>query len=192
VRRDWCGVTWCVGIPQSGKTTHALRLVTEASTRLRIPFLALDSAHVAQLGGIPRARSFDDVLRRLWIDRSSCAWSPNHLDDVDRTCKAIRAGRRVLLLVDEAHFWLSSRSGVSASLVALMRATQHAESHVYLTTHHLTGDIPQSALSCAPTLYVFRCTSPRVLQVLEQEFALDSALIRTLPQFAFIEHRTGF
>lgn len=73
-----------------------------------------------------------------------------------------------------------------------MRATQHVQTRLYLTTQHFTADIPQAALSCAPDLFVFRCTSPRVLEVLERNFGMDTEHVRRLPQFHYLQHRTSF
>jgi hypothetical protein len=94
-------------------------------------------------------------------------------------------------MVDEAHTYLTSRKGKDGPLLNLMRAHRHAEANVLLTTQHLTGDIPQEALSCAPRLFVFRCTSPAVLERLKQE-GLDVERIAALPQGHWIEHYEGF
>ncbi len=117
---------------------------------------------------------------------------PHSLEDLDSLLRGLRAGKRIVILVDEAHYWLSAQSGSSTELVHLMRESQHAQADVFLTTQHLSGDVPQSALSCTSRLLVFRCTAPRVLQVLEREFGIGRARASSLRQFHYLEKRIGF
>lgn len=183
---------WYVGVPQSGKTTLALAHAAELHRATGFPLVVFDSAEVRQLAGVPRVESVDAAVQALWRDRRSCSFVPRELRDVDRMCAAIRGGKEVIALVDEAHVWLSAHDGASSELVAIMRATQHARCHLLLTTQHLTGDIPQAALSCAPTLYVFRSTSSAVLKTLERTYGIPPAIAGTLAQYQFCRQRTGF
>lgn len=77
-------------------------------------------------------------------------------------------------------------------MLRLLRAYRHAPAHVLLTTQHLSGDVPQEALSCAPRLHVFRCTAPAVLDRLEREYAMDRHMLSQLPQGQFVTIQTGF
>lgn len=186
------GVAWIVGCPQSGKTTLARWEASRLSRERGWPVLVIDAASVHNLADVPSA-TVDEAISALWKEpRGSARIAPRSLEEVDRACRAVRAGKRVVLLVDEAHYFLSAQSGVSSELLRLMRATQHAQAEVLLTTHHLTGDVPQSALSCTSRLLVFRCTSPRVLRVLETEFGFPRQEVRELPQYHYRVRSLGF
>lgn len=103
----------------------------------------------------------------------------------------VLSGRDVALLVDEAHYWLSSGSRAS-TLLRLLRATQHTRANVFLTTQYLGTDVPQSAFACATELWVFRTYAPRSLETLRREYGIDPAVVRTLPQGGFVRVRTAF
>jgi hypothetical protein len=185
------GVSWYVGIPGSGKTTlakqHLARLVVETGW----PALVLDSTGVDQLKDVRHARSIREVIEWVWGAGEHAAYLPNDAQEVDRLVAACLDPGRVNLLVDEAHTWLSARRGLAGPLLRLMRAHRHAHANVLLTTQHLSGDIPQEALSCAPRLYVFRCTAPAVLDRLRAE-GLDPAQVQVLDRWKFMEHYSGF
>jgi hypothetical protein len=147
---------------------------------------------VGNFAAWPRAASVEDVLLDIWGHKRSVAFIPNDSRDVERVVRAVLGTGRVVLLIDEAAYWLSSSRGRGGSLLRLLRAYRHAPAHVLLTTQHLSGDVPQEALSCAPTLYVFRCTAPAVLDRLEREYAAPRHLVSTLPQGEYLTIRTGF
>lgn len=131
-------------------------------------------------------------MEALYTRRSSVAFKPRDLGELDAVLRALRAGKDAVLLVDEAHTFLSAQSGSSAELVHAMREAQHARLDVFLTTQHLSGDIPQSALSCTSTLHIFRCSAPRVLRLLEAEWGIPRARVASLPRFRFLTLRIGF
>lgn len=99
---------------------------------------------------------------------------------------------QVNVLLDGAHAVLSARSHVSEPLIAAMRGHRHRELALLLSTHHLTGDVPQAALSCAPELYLFCCTSPAVLKTVEKEWGVPARKVSGLPQFSYLCVRLGF
>lgn len=133
------------------------------------------------------------AIAMLWgRERQHARVAPSHRE-LGALCRGIRAGKRVVVLVDEAHYFLQpTRGQFCEPLAQLMRAAQHAECEVLLTTQHLTGDVPAVALSCTTRLSVFRCTSPRVLKVLETEWGFDPKQVATLPQFQCIPKQIGF
>lgn len=187
-------MTWAVGVPQSGKTTLALSLGWQLCERWRVPMLVLDSAEVRQLAGVEEASSTQDAIARVWgRPRSSVRFVPTDREEVDRLCVAANRGRDFVLIVDEAHYWISSSSSRTSNLLLrLMRATQHARVRIFLTTHHLSGDVPQAALSCSPELYLFRCVSPAVLEFLERQYGLQPSRLASLPRGAFLRVSTAF
>lgn len=191
-RRRAYGVRWVVGAPQSGKTTLARHLAAQLRKERNVPVVVLDSQQVHNFADLPE-RQLSDLAGTVWKEpRASVRVVPRDLADVERICGAIRRARDVVLLVDEAHYWLSAQSGSSAELVGLMRATQHARADLILTTQHLTGDVPQAALSCTTEIYAFRCTSPRVLKCLETDFGLDRRQVAQLPRFQCMRKVIGF
>lgn len=181
-----------MGVPRAGKTrlahAHAVRLARANSW----PVLIIDSQGVGNFKNWPHAVSVEDAKLEIWAKRTSCAFIPKSADDVEALVNSVLTAGRVNLLIDEAAYWLSSSRGRGGALVRLLRAYRHAPANVLLTTQHLSGDVPQEALSCAPTLYVFRCTSPAVLDRLEREFGTDRHLVSNLPQGQFVTIRTGF
>lgn len=119
-------------------------------------------------------------------------FSPSSMDELDETIRALRAGKDVVLLVDEAHTFLSAQSGSSSELIHTLREGQHARADTFLVTQHLSGDVPQSALSCTNNLHVFRCVAPRVLHLLEREWGVARERVANLPPFRFLTLRIGF
>jgi DNA helicase HerA-like ATPase len=186
------GVAWYAGCPGSGKTTLAKVHARQWSKDTGWPVLVIDSTGASDFERILHTSEPREIVKRLWILRERVTVTTPEDDRVlDGLIRAVRGGRGVVLLVDEAHFWLSgfNRSG---ELLRLMRATRHAHVRLLLTTQHLSGDIPQAAFACAPDLYLFRTTSPRSLKVLEREFEVEPAKVRELPKHRFIRKRTSF
>lgn len=185
------GVRWYVGVPRAGKTTLAAQHAAELSRLTGWPVLVIDSAGAAQLGGVPRARNLADAIEHVWQRRTHAAFTPDDAAEVDAAARAVLAAGRVVLLVDEAAFWINSRNA-NGPLLRIMRAHRHAKVWALLTTQHLSADVPQSALSCAPELYVFRCTSPAVLDRLEREYGLERNRVANLGIGRYLRVETGF
>lgn len=186
------GTSWYIGCPASGKTTLARAHAIRAAKRNGWPVLVIDTEGVAQLAGIPRVRTVLHAIRRVFVERKSASFMPNDAAEVSALLERARRPGRVNLLVDEAHVWLSARSAVTDPLLRLMRAHRHAKVNLFLTTQHLSGDIPQAALACSPVLHVFRCTSPSTLDRLEKCFSLPRERVRALRQFRYLRVCEGF
>jgi ABC-type taurine transport system ATPase subunit len=133
-----------------------------------------------------------EAVERVWTHRRHARLVPRDREDVEAVARAVIAGRDCNLLVDEAAFWVSAHKGRDSALLRLLRAWRHARASVLLTTQHLTGDVSQSALSCAPVLFVFRCTSPAVLDRLERDFGVDRRRVAALPRGRFLRVESGF
>ena len=154
--------------------------------------LIVDPIAAHNLADMPLVPARDSIGLLWGAQRQHVRVAPTH-HELGALCRAIRAGKRVVVLVDEAHYFLQpTRGQFCEPLAQLMRAAQHAECEVLLTTQHLTGDVPAVALSCTTRLSVFRCTSPRVLKVLETEWGFDLSQVSTLPRFSFIPKQIGF
>ena len=187
------GIAYYIGAPASGKTTLARAHAIEAQRENRWPILVIDTEGVAQLRGFQHVRSVREAIESLWgRPRRNAALRPRGPEEVEAILAAVHRCGRVNVLVDEVHLWLTSRSAVTDPLLRLMRAHRHVKLRLFLTTQHLSGDIPQAALSCAPVLHVFRCTSPATLERLERHWDIRPELVRTLPQFQYVRHFDGF
>ena len=185
------GVAWYVGIPGSGKTTLATAHAAELVRRKGWPVVCIDSQGVAQLASIPRVASPRDVVEHAWRLRRHCAFIPESDEDVRSIARAALTTGRVVLLIDEAAYWLTAHDRHSP-LLRLMRAHRHANVCILLTTQHLSGDVPQEALACAPVLHVFRCESPAALERLERDYRIPPERIASLPRGHFLRIETGF
>lgn len=183
---------WYVGCPGSGKTTLAASHLARLTAATGRPALVIDSGAVDQLAHVPRAASVPAAIEAVWRERRHAAITPTDADQVEQLARAVLAGRNVNVLVDEAAFWLSSSRGRGSELLRLLRAWRHARASVLLTTQHLSGDVPQAALSCAPVLFVFRCTSPAVLDRLEREYGVDRRRVSSLGRGRFLRIESGF
>ena len=183
-------VRWYVGVPGSGKTTLALHHAAELEDQSGWPTLALD-AEDAPLGGLDRVRTLEQALDRVWRDGGSCSYSPPTHEHASAVARAARAAGQVNLLLDGAHAWITSHRA-QEDFVRLFRSYRHAQVNVLATTHHLSGDVPQVVLSCAPTVYVFRCVSRPVLKLLSDEYDVDADSVRQLELGQFLEVNPGF
>lgn len=151
----------------------------------------LDCGAVDQCAGIALARTVPELVRAAWGERRDVRFVPESAEDVDEVCAALERGKDVAFVVDEANHWLSAQSR-SSGLLRIMRKTQHVRVRAWFTTQHLSGDVPQTAISCAPELVVFRCTSRPVLDMLEKQYGLDPRTVAALPRGAFLRVTTGF
>ncbi len=150
----------------------------------------LDAAGVRSFDAVPRAESIAEASR-VWRDGGPLAWTPESADEVDRIARAALAAPGTVLLVDEAHYWLSAATRSSA-LLRLMRASRHARAQLHLTTQYLGSDIPQPALACASDLFVFRTTAPRSLELLRSQWGIEPRRASGLPRGGYLRVRSGF
>jgi len=184
---------WYVCCPAAGKTYLALQNVRADQAATGRPVLLVDSTEAGNFDDVRRATSAEDALIALYTgDAREIAWTPHEPEEVDALARALRAGGRLHVLIDEAAFWLSSSRARGGALLRLLRAFRHCELSVHLTTQHLSGDVPQEALSCAPALYVFRTTSGPALQVLKDRYSQNPQEIETLAQYEFRKIELGF
>lgn len=186
------GVEWYIGKPGAGKTTLAAARAAMLVRSTGKPVLVIDSSGVAQLAHVPRETGAARAARAAFVERRHVSFTPTDETDVELVSARALADGRVILLVDEAAFWISSRHKGAPSLLRLMRAHRHSKVHLLLTTQHFSADVPQEAISCAPTLFVFACTSPAVLDRLERDYGLDRNLVGSLGRGQYLRLETGF
>lgn len=188
------GVFWYVGVTLSGKTYLAynhLKLDVQSSAR---PALVVDGTASRLLSRVPSVPSVRGALDALYRRGFHARIVPRESDDVVRLMSAAtaagRCGSPVHVLIDEAAYWMKGQH-IPEALARALRTHQHSGLTIRLTTQHL-GDIPPVALQCTTRMYVFRCTSERAVRRLKDEYSLDPARVRSLPQREFIEVGLGF
>lgn len=186
------GVAWYVGIPEAGKTTLAAHHLADHARLNRRPCLVIDSQGVRNFATWRYARDLGELAELVWRDGQHAAFTPRDEADVERVCAALLEAGHVNVLVDEAAFWMNAHTWRKGLLGRVMRAHRHCQVRLLLTTQHLSGDVPQGALSCAPDLYVFRCTAAAVLARLEQDYGLQPLEVAALPQGRFLHVHQGF
>lgn len=180
------GLRWYVGSPGCGKTTRALADAIELVAETGYPLVALDSAAVDQLAVLPAASSVEELIAAVWERGFHRRLVPRDQSDVERLLAACYAAGRVVLLVDESAFWLTSRRGTQSWLLRMMRSHRHARLWLLLTTQHLSGDVPQEALACSPEMLVGRLTAPAGLEVVARRYGADPRVLTTLPVGTFL------
>jgi hypothetical protein len=187
-------IDWCIGCPGAGKTTLARHLAFTAAVAQRRRILAIDCEGDASLRALPRAANVDE-LRELYArgNRAVTFDAMNATDEeLAELARAVERAGSLVLLIDGAHVLLDAHSHAGDAWVRVQRVHRHARLDLVWTTHHLGGDVPQVVQACAPTLHVFRTTSPAALKVLEREYGLDPNLVRSLDVGNFVRVESGF
>lgn len=186
------GGAWYFGAPGAGKTTLALARAAAKRDELGLPVLVIDSEGLLDTAPAHYCPTVRDAIECTWGTGHSARVIPRGEDDVAALARAAESAGNVVLVIDEAWRWLNARGRSIEPLFALMRKHRHANVSLHLTTQHLTGDVSQEALSCAPELFVFRCTSGTVLERLRREYGIDPATVSTLPRWQYLRVRLGF
>ena len=94
------------------------------------------------------------------------------------------------ILLDEAAFWMSSRS-IPRPIELAFRTNLHTGLTIRATTQH-AADISPVGIQCTTSIKAFRCTSARILERLKQEFGYNPEEIQKLERGQFIEKGAGF
>jgi hypothetical protein len=184
---------WYVGCPRAGKTFLAYQHVQRDHALTGWPILVVDSTEAGNFDRVSHALSAEEALIEILANKKrEIAWTPRDPEDVDALARAIRAGGRMHVLVDEAAFWIGGPRGRGGALLRLLRAYRHARVSLHLTTQHFSGDVSAEALACAPQLFVFRTTSPAALDSIERNFGLPAAKVRALPERQCLRVDLGF
>lgn len=184
-------LAWYFGIPGAGKTTLATRHAAALVRRTNWPVLVVNTEGVRQLAGVEDSGSPARAVARCFTERRNAAFVPETVEDLNCALEAAAKHGRVILLIDEAAVWIDAHDRHSPML-RLMRGHRHKRVALLLTTQHMSGDCPQEALSCAPVLYVFNCSSDAVHKRLWEKYQIPQQAVETLPRGRYIRIRTGF
>ena len=183
-------ITWYVGCTGSGKTTLALQDLQEDIKKNKHPALVIDSQGVKLLSGIRHARSWQETARIVWKKKKNCAFIPTDKEQVSNLFAVAREIGFTNCLLDEGGFWMSSRS-IERSVELALRTHLHTDLNLRITTQNI-ADLAPIALQCTSRIKTFRCTSPRTLKRLSEEFGYKPEEIEKLERGQFIEKGMGF
>jgi hypothetical protein len=169
------GITFVLGCPGSGKTTLAYKIVRERAAADGKPILAIDPQRVAQLADLPHAESVREACNALWGAGRHVAYTPEGEEDFDALFRAVRAGKNVHVLVDEARFFMSGRT-VPPGFNLFARVYRHAFCDVVCTSQSYQ-DAGRPVKAVVGEWRVGRMTSPADLEALRVDWNLDPAEI---------------
>jgi DNA helicase HerA-like ATPase len=163
---------------------RARRMIEETGRTLVI----VDPARVPTWRYVPHAKSLTDCVRRAWSGKHvAFDASPS---DLEGLCRAARAGKDIILAIDELRPYASSHV-VGDDLVILARQHRHCRVDLLLGTQSI-GDVRTDLLAAVDTVYTGRVTSPRLLDFLKREWGLDPSRVQALDRGEWIETRMGF
>lgn len=181
-----------LGCPGSGKTTEAVKRAKEESARTGYPILAVDPARAAQFLDWPRAATLKEAIEKLWKEGSHVAWTPENAEEFDSMMSAARAGRRIIIVIDELKFCLPSSRSMSLPFQLAIRLWRHADLPAVYATTQSYSDAARPLRAAVSNWVIFRMTAPGDLKALQEDFGLDADEISQLPKFTFKEQRSGF
>lgn len=167
------------GIPGTGKTTLARRRVADDIRRLGQPALVIDSEGARNLADIPAAKTVEEAILTLYRDRRHVRFTPETEEEIDRLAFKARAGRDVIVMIDEFGYWASFRK-VVPGIARILRGHRHSGITFHATTQYLS-DLAPLVIQCYDDLFIFRNQSARALQRLSDEYQLDPAKVQNLP-----------
>jgi hypothetical protein len=185
------GLYGYIGAPGTGKTFLARRELLELVREQRIGALVVDSAHVETLADLRAAGSLEEALGVVYHARDAVRWTPENLEELARALRALRAGGRAALLVDELRWWSPGGKKLPDELLTLCRTWRHSQVSVFLTTQAVTRDLGAELLACELRLRIFRLTATPSLEWGLRWLGLDPAKVATLADRCYLEAGIG-
>ena len=181
-----------IGTTGSGKTTKAFSDCSQHIKDNGNPALIIDSQGVAPLAGVIHYDSWQAAARAIWNDknRTNAAFIPKMSSEVESLFHLARTLRNVNIILDEAAFWLSARH-VPKPIELAFRTHLHTGLVILGTSQH-ASDLSPLVYQTLTGLYVFRCTSPRVLDRLQKEYGIEREKVQNLPRGESIYMGGGF
>lgn len=187
------GIEVAVGTTGTGKT-YLLYQELKKLARTR-PAVLIDSIGAENFLLFPHAKSLADVGNQLraWKPGTIIYWTPDGIEDFDAFFNALlavqKAGKAspIAVLVDEVSAWTMETR--SKALRKICRVWRHAKLTLLITSQHVSADLGQVMLACNPLFYLFRTTSPRSLDWIEDNVRIPRESIEALPDRHWFEIR---
>jgi hypothetical protein len=173
-----------VGTTQIGKTYKAIEMLREYHEQSKLGALVLDLGGAKNFRSWPHAKTHEEVIQRVWVERGLVAYTPSDEEDYEVMLDAIRKAGGIAVLIDEIGLYPRSRQ-----LAQLCRVWAHAGVTLFFTAQHVSADLGQVLLACNPHLFVFKTTSPRSKQWIQDELELDIAAVNAQPLGVYTEIR---
>lgn len=181
---DLSGLVWFCGKTQTGKTVHAIRIAFEAKERSGFPVLVIDSQGAKNFKDWPRAADRPALYEAVYGSRRDCAFTPKDEADVEGVFRTVRKMGRVILLLDEASFWISKRR-LPSDVSEAMRTWFHSGVLFLFTTQRI-ADIHGTALAIDSTIRVYRTLEGPDTDRLWEEKRVKLEEVKDLPVGAFL------
>ena len=183
-------IHWYVGITGSGKTTKAVADLAEDIEANKRPALVIDSQGVKLLAKIKHVNSWQAAARRVWGEGKNAAFIPSSPEEVEALFAIARDLGNTNILLDEAAFWMTSRS-IARPIELAFRTHLHTGLTIRATTQAMDTIAPV-AMQCSTSIKIFRCNSLRILERLKQEFGVKPEEVERLERGVFLEKGSGF
>lgn len=155
-----------IGTTGTGKTHLACQHAIALGSAQRRGVLIIDSRGANNLKGLLPIYQVDKKLEEALSQGKVCRAVPYGREEdliFDRAMDIIDRRGRLVLFIDEVSKWSHNRM-----LLSLCSVWRHRDISIFLTTQKVGVDIQQGVLSCDPSLYLFRLTSPTALEWVER------------------------
>ncbi len=169
-----------LGAPGTGKSKLAHQLALDEVNRTGYPLLIIDPARAWNFASYPHARTRGEIADRLWGEGKHVAFTPENEDDFEPIMKGIRAGERVIVLIDELKFVLPSARSMSFQFQMAVRLWRHAKIPAIFATTQCYQDAARPLKAAVRLWYIFRMTDPGDLDHLAKDFRLEKELVENL------------
>ena len=169
-----------IGTTGSGKSTRAFADIAQDVKENGFPALIIDSQGVAPLAGVTHFDTWQETAKAVWKNKKNAAFIPSQLEEVKSIFHVARTLKNVNILLDEAAFWINAKH-VARPIELAFRTHLHTGLVIRGTSQH-ASDLSPLVYQTLTGLYVFRCTSPRVLDRLQKEYGIDREKIQNLPR----------
>lgn len=177
------------GLPGCGKSTKMREHVMATAASSGRAVIVANPARVPQWADLHFEEDVAEVIEAAWGRGEHVACAPSS-EDLERLCAACRAGKDVILAIDELRPYASAHSA-GDELVILARQHRWARCDLLMGTQSI-GDVRTDLLAAVDTIHTGRVTSPRLLDYLKREYGLDPEMVTKLERGQFHPTKMGF
>lgn len=173
------GIVWFCGKTQVKKTTHAVELAFQAKEAGGGPILVIDSQGAWNFRSWPRAAGRAQLYESIFGRRRDCAFTPADVDDVEGVFRTVRKMGRVVVLTDEAKFWINRRK-LPGEISLAGRSWAHSGALFLFTTQRI-GDIHPDFLAIDCEIRVYRTLPGPDTDRLQADYGIKPEEVTALP-----------